>query len=93
MSAYHGTRPLVLPDEAIPLLLLQRAEAAAFGFHYPVSTYLDAVWEALSPGGRAILDVRDATGGGDEVRDRFGNLHDLGPLENGKGRRIGAIKE
>lgn len=76
-----------LPGADLVLSLL------SWGFHYPVATYLDAVHEALPPGGRAILDVRDGTGGGDEVRDRFGNLHDLGPLENGKGRRIGAVKE
>lgn len=65
----------------------------SWGFHYPVATYLDAAHEALTPGGRVILDVRQGTDGEEEVRRRFGNLHDLGPLENGKGRRVGAIKE
>lgn len=65
----------------------------SWGFHYPVATYLDAAHKALTPGGRVILDVRQGTNGEEEVRRKFGNLHDLGPLENGKGRRVGAIKE
>lgn len=64
----------------------------SWGFHFPVGTYLEAVHEALGPGGRVILDVRRASGGEDEVRATFGEVHDLGPLENGKGRRIGAVK-
>lgn len=64
----------------------------SWGFHYPVATYLDAAHEALTPGGRVVLDVRQGTGGEEEVRRKFGNLHDLGPLENGKGRRVGAIR-
>lgn len=65
----------------------------SWGFHYPVATYLDAAHEALRPGGRVILDVRKGTEGEDRVRRKFGNLRDLGSLENGKGRRVGAIKE
>lgn len=64
----------------------------SWGFHYPVGTYLEAVRDALVPGGRVILDVREGSGGEDEIRDAFGDVHDLGPLENGKGRRVGALK-
>ncbi len=35
----------------------------SWGWHYPIETYLDLVWDSLSDGGRLILDVRAGTGG------------------------------
>jgi hypothetical protein len=35
----------------------------AWGFHFPVETYLPAVMNALRPGGWLIIDVRPGTGG------------------------------
>ena len=40
----------------------------SWGFHYPVSTYLDDVQRTLAPGGTLIVDVRDGTGAEDELR-------------------------
>ena len=35
----------------------------SWGWHYPISTYLDLAWRSLVEGGRLILDVRATTGG------------------------------
>lgn len=45
----------------------------SWGFHYPVSTYLNQVYENLSRKGIAILDVRKNTGGKEEIEYKFGN--------------------
>ncbi|MBI3300257.1 MAG: hypothetical protein HYZ75_18990 [Elusimicrobia bacterium] len=49
----------------------------SWGHHYPVETYLDAVWAALATGGALILDVRNGTGGEDALRRRFGHIEAL----------------
>lgn len=46
----------------------------SWGYHYPVSTYLDAVRRVLAPGATVIVDVREGTDG---VRD----LEALGRVE------------
>lgn len=43
----------------------------SWGWHYPVSTYLEPVRRALPPGGRLILDIRPRTGGEEELRRYF----------------------
>jgi SAM-dependent methyltransferase len=43
----------------------------SWGFHYPVSTYLDAVADTLHPDGVVILDVRDDSGGFESLQSRF----------------------
>ena len=44
---------------------------ASWGFHYPVSVYLDRVYSLLRPGGRAIVDIRRGSGGERELRQKF----------------------
>lgn len=44
----------------------------SWGFHYPVATYLDTVYELLNEGGSVILDVRRATDGLDLLKGKFG---------------------
>ncbi len=44
----------------------------SWGFHYPVSSYLDAVTDCMKPGGALILDVRRGTSGLHELTQRFG---------------------
>jgi len=44
----------------------------SWGFHYPVSTYIRKVFEALSPQGVLILDIRHGTGGREELEGVFG---------------------
>src|SRR5690606_38151004 len=43
----------------------------SWGWHYPVSTYLEPVRSALPPGGRLILHIRPRTGGEEELRRYF----------------------
>lgn len=43
----------------------------SWGFHYPVSTYLDRVHELLSPGGSLIMDIRKNTEGEGELKRKF----------------------
>lgn len=46
----------------------------SWGFHYPVETYLNEVYEKLSPGGVLIIDVRKSFGGMEALRKKFGNI-------------------
>lgn len=46
----------------------------SWGFHYPVSTYLEAVFKTLKMGGRLILDVRSGSDGVKAIKRRFGNV-------------------
>ena len=45
----------------------------SWGFHYPVSTYLDQVYEMLNSGGTLIIDVRNVAGAEDLLINKFGN--------------------
>jgi SAM-dependent methyltransferase len=44
----------------------------SWGYHYPVTTYLDPAYDALKPGGSLILDVRRRTPGKQQVAGKFG---------------------
>jgi SAM-dependent methyltransferase len=60
----RNTIPVDVPvDVALSLL--------SWGFHYPVATYLQAVYELVSDRGIVILDVRNGTDGLDMLRQRF----------------------
>ncbi|MGD8818198.1 MAG: class I SAM-dependent methyltransferase, partial [Acidobacteriota bacterium] len=73
-------------DAAVDLVLSLRS----WGFHYPVGTYLDRVYELLAEGGCLILDVRKGTNGFDRLKDRFGTFVTL--LEKRNHARICARK-
>lgn len=45
----------------------------SWGFHYPITTYLDGAYGKLRPGGVLIVDVRRNTGGEEEIGNKFGN--------------------
>jgi SAM-dependent methyltransferase len=45
----------------------------SWGFHYPVTTYLDVVYQKLKPKGVLIIDIRKETGGEKELKGKFGN--------------------
>jgi SAM-dependent methyltransferase len=62
----------------------------SWGYHYPVSTYLDRVHASLSPHGKLILDVRCDVDGERELADRFARTTVL--AERGNARRILAEK-
>ena len=46
----------------------------SYGFHYPVSTYLNQVHQALRKGGHLILDIRNGTEGEQELFEVFSKL-------------------
>ncbi|MDP3958237.1 MAG: class I SAM-dependent methyltransferase [bacterium] len=46
----------------------------SWGFHYPVSTYLDQAYELLVPGGTLIIDVRKGSDGRRLLEKKFGRL-------------------
>jgi len=43
----------------------------SWGFHYPVSTYLEQVYDLLREGGYLIIDIRRGSGGEKELGQRF----------------------
>lgn len=45
----------------------------SWGFHYPVSTYLEEAYQSLNQGGRLIIDIRKNTDGAELLKKRFGN--------------------
>jgi SAM-dependent methyltransferase len=62
----------------------------SWGFHYPVTTYLETVYDMLNSGGRLILDVRNTTQGVDEITNRFDHVEEI--FSNHKYTRIMAVK-
>ncbi len=46
----------------------------SWGFHYPVSTYLDQVDQCMRQGAHLILDIRKDTDGQKLINDRFDNV-------------------
>ena len=59
----------VMFEEAFDVVL----SLLSWGFHYPVSSYLAAVYEKLKPAGVLILDIRKGSGGEKEIERRFGS--------------------
>lgn len=62
----------------------------SWGFHYPVSVYLEKVYSLLDEGGILILDVRKNTDGLELLASKFGQY--IGILETSKYLRICATK-
>ena len=46
----------------------------SWGFHYPMSTYLEATYQKLKVNGVLIIDIRKNTGGENEILQKFGNF-------------------
>ena len=46
----------------------------SWGFHYPIETYLDIVYDKLTEGGSLILDVRKGTNGIEVLNNKFGRV-------------------
>jgi SAM-dependent methyltransferase len=73
------------PEEVAPVDLV--VSFLSCGFHYPVDSYLPFLDRALTPGGAAIFDLREATAAAQaEALSRFGVLSDL-PAPH-KARRV-----
>lgn len=62
----------------------------SWGFHYPVKTYIQQVYDALRPGGVLIFDIRSGTNGEADVDAVFGS-HSV-VYEQGKVLRVKAVK-
>jgi len=62
----------------------------SWGFHYPLETYLDRVYQLLSNGGHLIVDVRKLTEGVEVLRKRFADIRIVKDEE--KYQRVLAIK-
>jgi SAM-dependent methyltransferase len=62
----------------------------SWGFHYPVSTYLEQVDRLLKPGGILVIDVRKGSQGEMLVQDKLGNIRII--QEHPKSQRILARK-
>ena len=62
----------------------------SWGFHYPISTYLEKVYELLSNNGRLVLDVRKNSDGIKLLKNKFGNCEIVDDYE--KHARVLCIK-
>jgi hypothetical protein len=63
----------------------------SWGFHYPVETYLDEVFDNLKLGGTLILDVRKDSNGLELLKIKFGNHMILGDFK--KHYRLKIVKD
>lgn len=64
-------------DQKVDLII----SLISWGFHYPVSVYLDQAYEKLAPQGRMIIDVRKETDGLDLLRQKFGEVEIIGETQ------------
>ncbi|WP_108682474.1 hypothetical protein [Methyloceanibacter sp. wino2] len=62
----------------------------AWGFHFPLETYLALVVDLLRPGGRVIVDVRRGTDGKQTLIDTFSDVQVI--YEDDKFERVMAIR-
>lgn len=62
----------------------------SWGFHYPVATYLNRVYDLLHENGRLIIDVRKDTGGLQELEQKFKSVNIIS--ETQKSLRVAAVK-
>ncbi len=62
----------------------------SWGFHYPISTYIDQVYDVTETGGCVIIDIRTGTGGEKELADKFSELQVISSTQ--KRLRVLAIK-
>jgi len=93
-----------VPAEAIRLLDVGKGDEipqgpldlvvsiASWGFHYPVSRYLDEVHRALNPGGCLILDVRLGEGQRELLEQRFECVETIRAVWKDKAERLRAVR-
>jgi hypothetical protein len=62
----------------------------AWGFHFPIDTYLDLVTQLLRPGGRLIMDVRKGTDGKKKLEATFASTTVI--LDDPKFERVLSVK-
>ncbi len=76
----------IYPNDKFDLIL----SLISWGFHYPISTYLDQVYERLNVGGQLIVDVRKGTDGFELLKNKFGSYEVI--YEARKHQRLSIIK-
>lgn len=81
IELFVATENFDLPNTQFDLIF----SLIAWGFHFPVETYLDHVYDKLKPGGVLIIDVRTGTEGENLLKAKFGNSM---AIYEGKNRRI-----
>jgi len=62
----------------------------SWGFHYPVSTYINQVYDLLRQGGHAMIDIRRNSDGKKELEQKFAKVQIIS--ETRKRIRVLAIK-
>lgn len=74
VNLYEATADARIPlDGKVDLVI----SLLSWGHHYPVSTYLEQVYEHLRPGGYLILDIRNNTEGEKELTRKFSSLRTI----------------
>ncbi len=63
----------------------------SWGFHYPISTYLEQVYNRLNDGGTTILDIRKGTDAISEIRTKYSKIKVI--YEGDKHQRLCLIKQ
>jgi len=61
------------------------------GFHYPVKTYLNQIYEKLEEGGTLMIDIRKGTDGASKIKNLFGNISVI--KQENKYLRVKAVKQ
>lgn len=68
----------ILFDEKFDLIV----SFISCGFHYPVETYLDQIYEKLNKGGSLIIDIRKHTPGFVKIIEKFGKFETIKEEQN-----------
>lgn len=76
----------IYPNDKFDLII----SLISWGFHYPISTYLDQVYDRLNVGGQLIVDVRKGTDGFQLLKNKFGSYEII--YEARKHQRVLIIK-
>jgi len=63
----EASEDMQIPVEQVDLVI----SLISWGFHYPVSTYVEKVWKHLNADGTLIIDIRKGSGGEAELATRF----------------------
>jgi SAM-dependent methyltransferase len=77
----------IFPNKSFDLII----SLISWGFHYPISIYLDEVYRSLVPDGKLIVDVRKNSGGEELLKEKFGSINIISEAK--KYRRVLVIKK
>ncbi len=77
----------IYPSDKFDLII----SLISWGFHYPIYTYLDQVYDRLNVGGQLIVDVRKGTDGFELLKNKFGSYEVI--YEARKHQRVSIVKK